>query len=103
MKPCILLLTCANDKEADKIVQSLLRKKLAVCIKKTPIGSSFLWQGKIDSSKEVLLIMDSIESKFKHVEKEIRKIHSYDTFVLVSLPITKMSAGIEEWIKSSLR
>lgn len=98
----ILLLTCANEKEADKITHALLEKHLVVCIKKMPVSSSFLWKGKIGSAKEVLLLMESIESKFDKIENEVRKLHSYEAFVLVSLPVTKMSAGVANWIKENL-
>ena len=63
----ILFLTCANKKEADKIVNLLLKKRLIACAKKMPVSSSFLWQGKIDSDKEILVMMDSLESKFNQV------------------------------------
>lgn len=99
----ILFLTCANNKEADKIAKALLKKHLIVCAKKTPVSSSFLWQGKIDSEKEVLLIMESIESKFKQIEKQIKKLHSYDTPVLISLPISQASSGIAKWMKKELK
>ena len=98
----ILFLTCADKKEANKIIKLLLNKKLVACAKKMPVSSSFLWKGKIDSDNEALVMMESIESKFDEIEKEVRKHHSYDTFVLVSLPVTKASRGVIDWIKESL-
>ena len=103
MKIVNLLLTCANDKEAEKISQALLKKHLAVCIKKTKVSSSFLWKGKIDKDNEILLLMDSVEEKFAEIEKEIRKLHSYETFVLMAVPVIKVSKGIEEWMKDEIR
>jgi len=102
MKPCLLYLTCANDDEANLISQTLLSKKMVVCIKKSKIKSSFLWNGKIDKSDETLLIMDSIEEMFDRIEAEVKKVHSYKTFVLLALPIIKSSSGIEAWMKSEL-
>jgi len=103
MKPALLFLTCANQKEANKISKSLFKNKLVVCIKSMPVSSSFLWQGKIDSGKEVLLVMDSVESKFKAVEKQVKKLHSYDTPVLISVPISQVSTGITKWLKQELK
>ncbi|OGK11261.1 hypothetical protein A2954_06060 [Candidatus Roizmanbacteria bacterium RIFCSPLOWO2_01_FULL_37_12] len=103
MKIIILFLTCANLEEAEKISQALLKKKLVVCIKKTNVLSSFLWEGKLDKSEEVLLIMDSIEEKFAEIEKEVRKIHSYETFVLVANPVINSSKGVKEWIKKEIK
>lgn len=103
MRPCILFLTCTNRKEADKITQTLLKKHLVVCVKKIPISSSFWWEGKIDHTQEILLMMESEESKFSEAEKEVRKIHSYKTFVLVSLPISKTSKGVKDWLEKELK
>jgi periplasmic divalent cation tolerance protein len=98
MQPSIFLLTCANEKEANKIKKALHKKKLSSCIKATDVNSSFLWKGKMDKADEILLIIDSYEELFDKAEAEIRKIHSYDTFVLLSLPISKMSKGVREWM-----
>lgn len=103
MQIITLFLTCANDQEGNKISQALLKKKLVVCIKKTKVASSFLWQGRIDKSEEVLLIMDSVEEKFEDIEREVRKLHSYETFVLVANPVIRSSAGIKEWIENGLK
>src|SRR3989338_9254644 len=103
MTPNLLFLTCANQAEADKIAQSLLEKRLAVCVKKTPVNSDFLWQGKIDHASEILLMMDSSEELFDQVEQEVKRLHSYDTPNLVSVLVSHSSAGIPEWMKQELK
>lgn len=102
MKACVLLLTCANEKEAKLVSETLLSKKLVVCIKSFPVSSSFLWQGKINSSDEIMLVMDSVEEKFGRVEEEVAKIHSYDTPTLVALPVTQTTQKVKEWIEKEL-
>lgn len=102
MKLILIFLTCANRQEADLITHVLLDKKLVVCVKKMPISSSFLWKGSKDHSEEVLLVMDSIEKNFEQIEEEVRKIHSYDVFVLVASPIIKSAKGVVEWARGEL-
>lgn len=102
MKLCILYLTCRDDKEAEKIADMLLKQKLIVCAKRFPVASSFLWEGKIDKAKEVLLIMDSIEEHYEKIEKVVAGIHSYKTFVLLSSPVTKTTAKVSRWMKKEL-
>ncbi|MBI3620441.1 divalent-cation tolerance protein CutA [Candidatus Roizmanbacteria bacterium] len=97
---CILFLTCANDKEAEKISKSLLEKRLVFCIKKSSVFSSFLWKGKIDQASEVLLIMDSLEGNFEKVENEVARLHSYETFVLLSTSVSQTTTGVKDWIKN---
>ena len=102
MKHCILLLTCANQKEAEKISQILLEKKLVVCIKTASVRSSFLWHKKINHASEVLLIMDSVERNFDKIKEEVKKIHSYETFVLTSSLVNKTTPEVEKWIEEEL-
>lgn len=100
---CQLWLTCANEKEASKIANTLLAAQLVACTHILPVSSTFRWQGKIDSSKEVLLIMDSHQDLFTEVEKEVAKLHSYDTFVLKSVSITDVSKKAKKWLKTELK
>jgi len=97
----VYYLTCADDWEADKIAKSLLKKKLIVCAKQMPVASSSLWKGKLVQDKEILLILESIEENFDKIEKEIRKLHSHETFVLYSTPV-KTTRKVEEWIREEL-
>lgn len=98
----MLFLTCANDDEAEKISQSLLEKHLIVCAKKSQVSSTFFWKGNIDKANEILLIMESIEDNYDKIEKEVKSLHSYETFVLTAVPVVKSSQGVESWLKTGL-
>ena len=102
MKMAIYYLTCSDDWEADKIAKSLLIKKLIVCAKQLPVSSKSWWKGKLTEDKEILLTMESVEENFAKIEKEIKKLHSHETFVLYSIP-AKTTKKVEEWIKEELR
>jgi periplasmic divalent cation tolerance protein len=94
-----LWLTCADKKEADKLADTLLVKHLVACVKQLPVGSKFRWQGKIEETKEVMLVMESRLDLFDEIEKEVAKNHSYDTFVLEATPAVKLSKKAENWLK----
>jgi periplasmic divalent cation tolerance protein len=103
MQFIFLSLTCADQIEANTIARSLLEKRLVACVKMMPITASFVWQGAIESSNEILLLMESEGSKFKQIEQEVRTLHSYKTFVLTATAISHVSAGVAEWLCESLR
>ena len=100
---CNLYLTCADEKEADKIVNTLLVKHLVACVHKIPVSSEFHWQGKIKSNDEILLVMDSREDLFDEVEREIVKLHSYDSFVLEAIPLSRISKKAQKWLDGELK
>jgi periplasmic divalent cation tolerance protein len=95
---CQLWLTCKDKAEADKIANTLLVKHLIACARQVPVSSNFWWQGKIDSGKEVLLIMESRLDLFEKVEVKVAKLHSYDTFVLSATPIDTLSKKAGRWL-----
>lgn len=102
MKPCLLFLSCKNIDEADKISLHLLKEGLIVCAKKIPIVSNYLWNNKIESTQEILLIMDSIEESFKKVDEEVKKLHSYKTYNLVMVKIDNINDRAFKWLQYNL-
>ncbi len=98
MKPVIFFLTCADQNEADLITNSLLEKQLAVCIKTLPTSSTYRWKGEIEKSNEILLIIDSVEENFDHVSLAVKALHSYETYNLSMVTMSKTTDDILSWI-----
>jgi len=101
-KLCQLWLTCTDKAEADIIAITLLVKHLIACAKQIVVTSDFHWQGKIEHAGEVLLLMESSLELFDQIEKEVKKLHSYDTFVLTATPIAKISKKARFWLEKNL-
>jgi len=98
-----LWLTSKDQAEADSIAKVLLEKRLVACAKKLPVSSDFVWKGQADHSEEILLVMDSREDLFEEIEAEVKKLHSYESFVLQATPILKTSKDAEKWLQKTLK
>lgn len=98
----ILYLTCANDDEAKNIGGALLEAKLIVCARRSPVSSSYWWEGKINHDDEVLLTMESLEDKFDEIEKIVTKLHSYKEYVLTAVSVIKTTPGVHAWLDKTL-
>lgn len=98
----IFYLTCADNEEATKISNALLEAKLIVCARRSPISSSYWWDGKINHDDEVLLMMESLEEKFDEVEKVVTELHSYDEYVLTMIPNVHTTPGVHRWLDETL-
>lgn len=116
---CQLWLTCANKKEAAAITRSLLVKHLVACVRQLPVSSAYWWkgeaqyksakssvdsakEGKIEHANEVLLLMESREDLFDEVEREVTKLHSYDSFALEATTVSRISKKAAVWLKDEL-
>jgi periplasmic divalent cation tolerance protein len=98
-----LVLNCGSWQEAQRIADSLLEQRLVACVEFLEIKSKYHWQNSIDEAKEIKLIMESIANNFKKIEAEVTKLHSYETFVLQQLPITKLSKQATNWLSSEVK
>ena len=99
-----ILVTAANKKEARRIAKELVNNKLAACVNIIgEVESLFWWRGKIDSAKEVLLIIKSRKDKVPKIIRLVKSIHSYEIPEIISLPITTGFEPYLRWIDESLR
>ena len=103
-KFCIVLVTAPDLKTARRIVHGALEQKLVACANLIPkVESHYWWQGKIESSAEVLCVFKTARTKIGTFEKFVLVNHPYDTPEIVTL---SLDTGIEryvEWLGTSLK
>ena len=100
----VVFVTVSSIKEARKISAALIKQKLAACVNIiNGVNSVFWWQGKVDSSKELLLIVKTRKALFKKVEKVVKTLHSYKVPEIIALPIFCGSRQYLRWINDSVR
>lgn len=66
------------------IAKSLLKRKLIACANMFPINSMYYWKKKLVNDKEHVLLVKTKNNKAKQVQKEIEKLHSYNTPAILS-------------------
>ncbi len=84
----LVYITCRDAGEAKHISGHLLKRRLAACTNSFPIRSSFWWKGKLEHSKEVVVLAKGIERDYDEVVKEVRKIHPYKVPCIMKIPVT---------------
>jgi len=99
----IVLSTAGSEAEARKIARALVERQLAACVNIIPqIESIYRWQGKIEESREWLLLIKTSAENFPGVCDAIRELHSYDLPECIAINIADGSAEYLQWIQSSL-
>ncbi len=95
----IVLSTAGSEEEARKIARHLVEHKLAACVNIVPqIESIYRWQGKVESSREWLLLIKTTAEKFSPVRDAITELHSYDLPECVAISIEDGSAAYLNWL-----
>lgn len=99
-KGIVIFITASSNKEAKTIANELLNKKRVACVNIVQkIDSFFIWKGKRESCKEVLLIAKSSVRLLKDIIKLVKKIHSYEVPEIIALPIVGGNKDYLNWIK----
>jgi len=99
----VVFVTSSSALEAKKMSRAVLGKKLAACASMLKgLDSSYWWRGKIEHSREVLIIMKTTQSLFNKLAAEIKKNHSYEVPEIIALPIIAGSADYLKWIDESV-
>jgi periplasmic divalent cation tolerance protein len=100
----IVLTTTGSEEEARKIARVLVERRLAACVNIIPqIESIYRWQGKIEESREWLLLIKTSVELFPAVSDAIRELHSYDLPECITVNITDGSAEYLQWLGDSIK
>ncbi|MBD3164856.1 divalent cation tolerance protein CutA [Candidatus Woesearchaeota archaeon] len=97
----LVYITCKDRKEALRISEHLLAKKLIACANIFPIESIYRWENKIQQDKEYAALGKTIKSKFDSIIKEVQSIHSYD-LPCISLLDSGSESRYEAWVKKEI-
>jgi periplasmic divalent cation tolerance protein len=95
--------SCPTREQAKRLAQLLVEQQLVACVNLLPhIESIYQWQGKIECSDEVLLMMKTHQDNFQKISQVIKANHPYDVVEIIALPIEQANAEYLAWIDDVL-
>ena len=99
----IALVTAPNLETGRSLASAALKSRLVACANLIPkIESHYWWQGKLESSAEVLIVFKTTKTKLKALEKLILAKHPYDTPEFIVVPITAGNKRYLAWLGKSV-
>jgi len=99
-EPLIVLVTAPSMEEAEAIASALLEARAAACVSILPgVESRFWWEGRIDSSREVLLVIKTLKEAYPTVERTVTACHSYQVPEILALPVVRGHLPYLSWIR----
>lgn len=97
----IVLVTTPTPVVARKLACAALEQRLIACANLVPrIESWYWWQGKVETGKEVLMVMKSRKPLLTRLEALIHALHPYDTPEFIVLPLNAGSRRYLEWLRA---
>lgn len=99
MAMLIVLTTTSNEEEAGRLAHAIIESKLAACVQVLPkMMSVYLWEGKVQSEPEHLLLIKTLDEKFDDLSEFIRKNHSYEVPEIVAIDAEEVSDDYLGWV-----
>jgi len=100
----ITFTTCKDRRQASVIERVLVKEKLAACVNILPaVASIYVWKGKLEEGREVLLIIKSRSALSKKLTARVKALHSYSVPEVVTIPIASGNPDYLRWVRESTR
>jgi periplasmic divalent cation tolerance protein len=75
----LVVTTEADEPRALALARALLERRLVACVSLRPVRSLYRWQGRIEDSQEVELLLKTTPGRLAELEIAVHQLHSYDT------------------------
>lgn len=101
----VVLVTCRSLKEGRRIARAVVSSRLAACVNliSSPVESIYAWKGKLEKAREYLLVMKTTSMRLAELEREVKRLHSYDVPEFIALPIVAGSSDYLAWVEESVK
>ena len=100
----VVLVTVPDIETGRRLASIALENRAAACVNLVPgLESHYWWEGKLDKSNEVLMLIKTSQQKVAELEKQILANHPYDTAEFVVLPITQGTQRYLDWLAASVK
>jgi periplasmic divalent cation tolerance protein len=97
----LIFSTCPNLRVAKRIAAALVGEGLAACVNVVPgLQSVYRWRGKVESAREVLLVIKARGRDYGRIEARIRALHPYELPEVVSVAVASGYSRYLAWIEN---
>lgn len=103
MRYGIVLIAIDKKENAEKLSHLLLDNHLAGCVQLLPMESHYLWEGKKETSSEVLMLVKTHAKKYKAIEALVKANHPYQVPEILFIPIPRILKSYQKWLDESLQ
>lgn len=101
MEPLLVITTLPDRESALQVAESLISRHLAACVNMlAPCTSVYRWQGQVETTQEIPLLIKTLAVHYSKVEAAIRQLHPYELPEIIAVPV---HAGLPEylaWLKA---
>lgn len=99
----LVLVSCPTAAVARRLAGALVRSRLAACVNVlSSVESTFWWKGKVDRSREALLLIKTTATRFTQLRRTVIALHPYEVPEVIALPLVAGAQPYLRWLVSSV-
>jgi uncharacterized protein involved in tolerance to divalent cations len=98
----VVLCTVPSEELGGRIAAHLVENRLAACVSRLKVNSTYEWDGEIQNDDEEQLVIKTTRGAFEKLRDTIVKMHEYDVPEIIALPIEAGYQPYLDWIAESV-
>lgn len=99
----LLVMIAVPETHAEALASTLVKERLAACVQATPVRSMYRWEGAVQQSAEVLLLVKTVGERYPDLETRVRELHPYEVPEMTALAIDRMLPQYSEWLMEATK
>lgn len=98
----VVVLCTTSEAQAGPLSDALLAASLVACVNLLgPVESRYLWEGRTETSREMLLVMKTTRARLVELTAAIVAAHEYELPEILVLPVDSGLDGYLAWVARS--
>ena len=94
--PLVCLVTHPVD-GAEAFARRLVEARLAACVNRLPVTSTYRWQGAVEADDEVLLLLKTTRARWGELQRFLTDEHPYDVPESIALEPGVVGGEYLQW------
>lgn len=97
----VVLTTLATEEQAERVARTLVEERLAACVNRLAVRSTYRWKAKVEEDIECLLVIKTAEDLLEGLERRVGELSSYEVPEFVVLGASATSDSYLAWLLES--
>jgi len=103
MKTVLALTTFKDTYSAERFAHQIVKDGMAACCNLVPqITSIYQWEGKIEKTSEVLVLIKTTADGFERLKSNIKNLHPYKVPELIAIDVSSGLPAYLEWVTENV-
>ncbi len=94
----IVMTSCGDKSEAERIARLVVDERLAACVSILPVFSVYRWQEKTHAEEEQMLLIKTRGELTEKLMTRIKELHSYELPEIITLAAADCERNYLGWL-----